>query len=188
MILILHESSKKRNDVEVHLIIKNTLLDGVKLLVTDRFEDFRGELGGVYDEALYHNSGLTATFVYDMVSFSFKNVLRGMHGDKETTKLVQCLHGTVYAVILNCCENSSDFGKWQGFILSDKNHHQLYIPPNYGSSYCVLTDNALFHYKMTKPHSQNQFTYRWNDPIFNIEWPIQMPTLSSRDKNAPLCE
>lgn len=167
-------------------IIKDTLLDGVKLIITDRFEDFRGELGGTYDEKLYNDVGLTAKFVYDMVSFSYKNVLRGMHGDNETTKLVQCLQGTVYSVILNCNELSPDFGKWQSFILSDKNHHQIYIPPLYGCSYYALTDTILFHYKMSKSHSDNQFTYRWDDPKFNIKWPTKTPTLGTRDAEAKL--
>ena len=168
-------------------IVKDTNLSGVKLIITDRFEDYRGELGGVYDEKLYFDSGLTAKFVYDMASFSYKNVLRGMHTDTETIKLVQCLHGAVFSVILNCHEDSPDFGKWQGFILSDKNHHQLYLPPLFASSYYVLTDSAVFHYKMSKPHSDNQITYRWDDPRFNIEWPCVEPILSVRDKNALLC-
>ena len=170
----------------MQLILQDTLLAGVKLCITDRFEEFRGELGGVYDEKLYYESGLTAKFVYDMVSFSYKNVLRGMHTDEETTKLVQCLHGAVYSVVLNCHENSADFGKWQGFILSDKNHHQLYIPPMFACSYYVLTDSAVYHYKMSKTHSDNQLTYRWDDPKFNIEWPCTTPVLSMRDKNALL--
>jgi dTDP-4-dehydrorhamnose 3,5-epimerase len=168
----------------MQLLVKDTGLEGVMLCITDRFEEFRGELGGVYDEKLYFESGLTAKFVYDMVSFSYKNVLRGMHTDTETTKLVQCLHGTVYSVVVDCHENSADFGKWQGFILSDKNYRQLYIPPLYASSYYVLSDGAVFHYKMSKSHSDNQLTYRWDDPKFKIEWPCNMPVLSARDKNA----
>lgn len=162
-------------------IIEDTDLNGVKLIITDRFEDYRGELGGIYDEKQYFDVGLTAKFVYDMVSMSYKNVLRGMHGDKETTKLVQCLFGTVYSVVVNCDEASPDFGKWQSFILSDKNHNQLYIPPLYGNGYCVLSESSIFAYKMTKSHSDNQFTYAWNDPRFNIKWPTEKPILSTRD-------
>jgi dTDP-4-dehydrorhamnose 3,5-epimerase len=165
----------------MNVIVRDTKLTGVKLVVTDRFEDYRGELGGVYDELLYAEAGLTARFVYDMVSFSYKNVLRGMHGDTETTKLVQCLHGTVYSVVVNCDETSADFGKWDSFILSDKNHHQLYIPPKYGNGYFVLTDTSVYTYKMSKSHSDYQFTYRWNDPRFGIRWPSDKPVISLRD-------
>ena len=162
-------------------MIKDTDLRDVKLIITDRFEDYRGELGGVYDEEKYIATGLDVKFVYDMVSMSYKNVLRGMHGDAETTKLVQCLYGTVYSVVVNCDESSSEFGKWQSFILSDKNHHQLYIPPKYGNGYFVLSDVSIFTYKMTKAHSNNQFTYAWNDPRFGIRWPSTNPILSARD-------
>jgi len=162
-------------------IVKDTILEGVKLVITDRFEDYRGELGGVYDEKKYNAAGLRARFIYDMVSMSYKNVLRGMHGDKETIKLVQCLFGTVYSVVVNCDESSQDFGKWQSFILSDKNHHQLYIPPLYGNGYYVLSDISVYTYKMTIPHSDSQFTYAWNDPRFCIRWPTDSPILSARD-------
>ena len=165
----------------MNLIVKDTTLSGVKQIITDRFEDYRGELGGVYDKAKYFAAGLDVEFIYDMVSMSYKNVLRGIHGDHETTKLVQCLHGTVYSVVVNCDEKSPDFGKWQSFILSNKNHHQLYIPPLHGGGFYVLTESAIYTYKMTKPHSDNQFTYAWNDPRFNIRWPADNPVLSVRD-------
>lgn len=161
--------------------VKETTLPGVKLIITDRFEDYRGELGSVYDENEYISAGLDAKFVCDMAGMSYKNVLRGIHGDSETTKLVQCLHGTVYAVVVNCDESAPDFGKWQGFILSDKNHHQLYIPPLYGNSYFVLSECSVYTYKLSKSYSENQFSYAWNDPRFNIRWPTDKPVLSERD-------
>ena len=113
----------------MNLIVNDTSLKGIKFLTTDRFEDLRGEYGGVYDKELYFQNGLTEKFVADQVSFSYQNVLRGLHGDTKTTKLVQCLHGTVYAVVADCNPDSSEFGKWQSFILSDKNHKQLWVPP-----------------------------------------------------------
>lgn len=168
----------------MNIIVKDTKLNGVKLVVTDRFEDYRGELGGVFDEAKYAEAGLGSKFVYDMVSMSYNGVLRGMHGDYETTKLVQCLFGTVYSVVVNCDEKSPEFGKWESFILSDKNHHQLYIPPCYGNGYFVLSEVSVYTYKMSAFYSEKQFTYRWNDPRFGIRWPSQNPTISERDENA----
>lgn len=171
----------------MNLIINDTMLKGVKYLTTDRFEDLRGEYGGVYDEELYFANGLKVKFVADQVSFSYRNVLRGLHGDTKTTKLVQCLHGTVYTVVANCDPTSPEFGKWQSFILSDKNHKQLWIPPMYGLGYFAQTETVLFTYKfshqLTAP--EEQFTYRWDDPLFNIHWPNRDPILSLRDKMAP---
>jgi dTDP-4-dehydrorhamnose 3,5-epimerase len=168
----------------MNIIVKPTKFDGVKLIVTDRFEDYRGEYGGTYDEELYLQNGLAAKFIADQVSMSYKGVLRGMHGDSETTKLVQCLHGAVYAVIADCDEASPDFGKWDSFVLSDKNHHQLYIPPKYGNGYYVLTEMAIYTYKLDRLFSDDQFTYNWNDPRFGIRWPTLTPILSKRDEEA----
>lgn len=171
----------------MNLIVHDTSLKGVKYLTTDRFEDLRGEYGGVYDEALYAANGLTVKFVADQVSFSYRNVLRGLHGDTRTTKLVQCLHGTVYTVAADCDPDSPDFGKWQSFILSDKNHKQLWVPPMYGLGYYAQTETVVFTYKLscslTPP--EEQFTYRWDDPAFQIHWPGKTPILSLRDQKAP---
>ncbi|MCL2016998.1 MAG: dTDP-4-dehydrorhamnose 3,5-epimerase family protein [Defluviitaleaceae bacterium] len=167
------------------LEVQETKLQGVKLLITDRFEDYRGELGGIYDEQKYFAAGLTTKFVYDMVSMSYKNVLRGLHYDNHTTKLVQCLYGTVYAVVACCDETSPDFGKWQSFILSDKNHHQLYIPPKHGNGYYVISDQIIYTYRMSHSHSDEQFILAWNDPRYNIRWPTDKPILSAKDDIIP---
>lgn len=172
----------------MNLIVSDTTLKGVKYLTTDRFEDLRGEYGGVYDEKLYCANGLSERFVADQVSFSYRGVLRGIHGDTKTTKLVQCLHGTVYSVVVDCNPNSADFRKWQAFILSDKNHKQLWVPPMYGLSYYAQTETVVFTYKLshTLVPPEEQFTYRWDDPQFHIHWPCERPILSMRDKNAPM--
>lgn len=172
----------------MNLIVNDTNLKGVKYLTTDRFEDLRGEYGGVYDEELYFKNGLTEKFVADQVSFSYQNVLRGLHGDTKTTRLVQCLHGTVYIVVADCDKFSDKFGEWQSFILSDKNHKQLWIPPLYGIGYYAQTETVVFTYKLS--HSlvppEEQFTYRWDDPTFKIHWPTKTPILSLRDAQAEI--
>ena len=111
-----------------------------------------------------------------------RGVLKGMHGDAGTYKLVQCVYGSVYAVILNCDETSADFGKWQSFVLSAENKHQLYIPPMYGNGYYVLSDTAVYAYKQSTYYGDYpQFTYKWNDPRFNINWPDDTVIVSERD-------
>lgn len=174
----------------MNLIVNDTSLKGVKYLTTDRFEDLRGEYGGIYDEKLYFESGLTERFVADQVSFSYRNVLRGLHGDTKTTKLVQCLHGTVYTVVANCDPESPGFGEWQSFILSDKNHKQLWIPPLYGLGYFAQTETILFAYKLSCSLAapEAQFTFRWDDPLFSIHWPCDNPIISLRDKTAHFFE
>lgn len=162
--------------------IQGTNLTGVYLIIPDVHEDKRGNFYETYNQRAYFRAGLTVDFIQDDISVSQRGVLKGMHGDAGTYKLVQCVHGSVYAVILNCDEKSPDFGRWQSFVLSAENKHQLYIPPMYGNGYYVLTDFAVYSYKQSTYYGDYpQFTYKWNDPRFKIEWPGDTVILSERD-------
>lgn len=163
------------------MIVEKTTLPGVLLVKPDIFEDYRGNFIETYHEQAYHAMGMEAKFVQSDVSVSYHGVLRGMHGDGVTTKLVQCLHGRVYAVVADCDEASPSFGKWESFILSDANSHQLYIPPMYGNGYYVLSDKCVYSYMQSAYYTGNQFTVKWNDPRFKIRWPGEHPILSARD-------
>ena len=165
--------------------VLKTKLENVLLVKPDIFEDFRGYYIETYNEEQYKKHGIDVKFVQDDISVSKKHVLRGIHGDAETWKLISCLKGKIYVVIVNCDESSKDFGKWDSFDLSDKNRHQVLIPPKFGTSHLVLSDEAIFHYKQStyyNPKVLKQFTYRFDDPRFNISWPIKNPILSKRDK------
>ncbi len=163
--------------------IEHTELAGVYLVVPSVHEDSRGNFYETYNEKEYQGGGLTAKFVQDDISVSHKGVFKGLHGDEGTYKLVQCLHGAVYAVILNCDEKSAHFGQWQSFILSAENKHQLYIPPMYGNGYYVLSDSATYSYKQSTYYGDyKQFTYKWNDKRFNIVLPGPIDITSERDK------
>ena len=165
------------------LEIEQTGLEGVYLVKPSVHEDRRGTFYETYNEKAYHDAGLTAVFVQDDVSVSVKGVLKGMHGDAGTYKLVQCVHGAVYAVVLNCDTASAQFGEWRSFLLSAENRHQLYIPPMYGNGYLVLTDTAVYTYKQSTYYGEyQQFTYKWNDARFQIQWPEQAQIISERDK------
>ncbi len=162
---------------------EETGLKGVYLVTPDVHEDERGNFYETYNYDDYRSKGLDAIFVQDDISCSKKGVLKGMHGDAGTTKLVQCVYGSVYAVILNCDENSEDFGKWESFVLSDDNKKQLYVPPMYGNGYLVTSDVAVYSYKQSTYYGQfKQFTYKWNDSRFAIRWPEGAEILSKRDK------
>ncbi len=158
--------------------LKNVLV--IKLAV---FEDFRGQFLETYNEELYQKKGIDIKFIQDDISVSKKNVLRGIHGDNRTWKLVSCLYGKLELVVVNCDKNSKDFGKWQSFILSDKNRLQVLIPPKYGNAHLILSREAIFSYKQSTYYEpKGQFSYKWNDPNFKIRWPIKNPILSKRDK------
>ncbi len=163
--------------------ITKTKLDGVLLIKPDVFEDFRGQYVETYNEQLYRENGIAVKFVQDDISVSSRHILRGIHGDAETWKLVSCLYGKFYLVVVNCDKTSADFGKWQSFVLSDGNRHQVLIPPQHGNGHVVLSEQAIFHYKQnTYYNPKGQFTYVWNDPQLNIWWPIKDPLLSQRDE------
>lgn len=164
-------------------------LESVFLIKPVIFEDFRGSYTEAYNEkeytrAIKEKTGVEVKFVQDDYSISSKNVLRGIHGDSKTWKLINCPIGRIYAVIVNCDESSKGFGAWEPFIISEGNGHQILIPPKFGTSHLVLSNRAMFHYKQSTyydPKNLPQFTYKWNEPRFNIWWPIKNPLLSRRD-------
>jgi len=163
--------------------VSKTNLEGVLTIKLEGFEDFRGEFVETYNEELYQKEGIGIKFIQDDISVSRKNVLRGIHGDNQTYKLVSCLYGKLYLVVVNSDKDSQDFGKWQSFVLSDKNRLQVLIPPKYGNAHLILNKEAIFSYKQSTYYNpKSQFTYKWNDPRFKILWPIKNPVLSQRDK------
>ncbi|MGA2298665.1 MAG: dTDP-4-dehydrorhamnose 3,5-epimerase family protein [FCB group bacterium] len=163
--------------------VEKTKLKGVLLIKLDSFEDHRGEYVETYNEELYFKNGIPVKFLQDDYSVSTKSVLRGLHGDSETYKLITCPYGKLYLVVLNYDESSDEYGKWQSFVLSDRNHNQVLIPPKFANGHLILSDKAIFHYKQSTYYKAGtQFTVKWNDPKFNIWWPIKNPILSQRDE------
>lgn len=165
--------------------VEKTKLEGVLLIKPYVFEDHRGEYIETYNEQLYRKNGIDIKFVQDDISVSARGVLRGIHGDEKTWKLISCLHGRFYLVVVDCNKDSEDFGKWQSFVLSDRNRMQVLVPPCHGVAHLVLSEMAIFHYKQSTYYDRSsQFTYRWDEPKFNIWWPLKNPILSQRDEFA----
>jgi len=163
--------------------ISKTKLKGVLSVSPYVFRDRRGEFVETYNEKIYKEKGINVKFIQDDISVSKKNVLRGIHGDNKTWKLISCLHGKLFFVVINCDKTSPNFGKWQSFIISDKNRKQILIPPKHGNGYFVLSEKAIFSYKQSTYYDpKHQFSYMWNNPEFNIKWPVKNPILSERDK------
>ena len=164
--------------------VSRTKLDGVLLITPPTtFQDFRGTYVETYNEKLYNEAGIKVKFVQDDISISSKNVLRGIHGDSETWKLVSCLYGEFYLVVVNWDDASSQFGKWESFVLSDQNRLQVLVPPKFGNGHLVLSELAIFHYKQSTYYNRaGQFTLLWNDPKLNIRWLINNPIVSRRDE------
>lgn len=165
------------------LKVQNTDLEGVKLIIPPTvFEDFRGDYVEIYNEKLYFDAGVDVKFVQDDYATSSRYVLRGIHGDNKTAKLVKCIYGSLYLVVVNNLPASTQYKKWSAFDLSDKNRKQVFVPPGFGTSYLVMSDTAVFHYKQSAYYGESQqFTLKWNDPELGIWWPIKTPITSYRD-------
>ena len=164
--------------------VSKAKLDGVlRIKPPTIFEDFRGTYVEIYNEKLYTEAGIEVKFVQDDISVSSKHVLRGIHGDSETWKLISCLHGKFYLVVVHWDEASPQFGQWDSFVLSDQNRLQVLVPPKFGNGHLVLSEMSIFHYKQSTYYDRaGQFTLLWNDPQLNIWWPVKDPILSRRDE------
>ena len=165
------------------LVVSETNLKGVlSIQPSTNFEDFRGHYVEIYNEKLFKDAGITHKFIQDDISTSNRGVLRGIHGDDRTWKLISCLYGAFYFVVVNNDPESNEYKKYQTFTLSDTNRNQILVPPKFGNGHLVLTESAIFHYKQTTIYDRSsQFTIKWNDPEYGIWWPIDNPILSQRD-------
>ena len=160
-----------------------TDLSGVMKIELESFSDHRGKYTETYNEDAYIQAGIDVNFIQDDISFSKKNVLRGIHGDGETYKLVSCLHGSFVLIVVNNDSTSEEYKKWISFNLSGNDDKQILIPPKFGNGHFVTSDDAIFHYKQnTYYNPQGQFTIMWNDPEYNFVWPNNNPILSKRDE------
>ncbi len=125
-------------------------------------------------------------FKHDKFSQSKRNVLRGIHGDEKTWKLVTCVFGEIYQVVVDCRSESKTYKLYDSFTISENNQISVLIPPRLGNAYYVKSDKAVYHYKLAYKGSyidtDEQSSFKWNDPLFNIKWPSNNPILSNRDK------
>ena len=170
------------------ITIEKTKLKDLLLIKPESFEDFRGEYVSLHDKKLYKELiskeiGKDIEFVEDDISITLYHSLKGVHGNSDTWKLISCLYGKFYIAVICYDNKSEEFGKWQGFTLSEKNRYQLLIPPRYGNGHVALSDMSIFHYKQSNYYNpNNQFTIRFDDSRFNIWWPIKNPIISQRDE------
>lgn len=171
--------------------ITKTKLDGVVIIEPDVFGDNRGFFMESWNKKKMAESGLDYDFVQDNHSKStVKGTLRGIHfqkGDKAQAKLVRCVKGAVLDVAVDLRRNSSTFKQWVGVELSEENKKQLLIPRGFGHGFVTLTDDVEFLYKADNYYApEADAGVRWNDPDIGVEWGIENPILSEKDKNNPL--
>jgi dTDP-4-dehydrorhamnose 3,5-epimerase len=162
--------------------ISDTNLSLVKKITPSVFIDHRGYYEETYNKQFFLSKNINIDFLQDDISVSKKNVLRGIHGDEKTWKLISCFYGSFQLIVVNNDRTSKEYMKWESFILSSENRCQILVPPRFGNGHLVLSDLAIFHYKQNTQYDRNsQFTIKWNDPIYKFKWNVNDPILSTRD-------
>jgi dTDP-4-dehydrorhamnose 3,5-epimerase len=167
--------------------ITETSLPGVRLIEPKVFGDERGFFMETWNQARYAEIGIAELFVQDNLSFSRRGVLRGLHFQNPNAqgKLVYVLQGEVFDVAVDIRVGSPTFGKTAIAILSSENKRQFYIPPGFAHGFCVTSETALFAYKCTELYEpKSEGSILWNDPALGIEWPVDSPDLSLKDRSA----
>ena len=162
---------------------------GLLLLAPTVFYDLRGEFISTFnirDYAFRDADGKPIEFVEDDLAVSRYSVLRGLHGDQATWKLVQCVAGEVYFVVADMRPSAPTYLNWEAFMLTEADRHQILVPAGCASGMQCLTNRCTISYKQSCMYqdSKQQFTVRWDDPKLAIHWPIRNPILSERDHMA----
>ena len=170
--------------------ITKTKLDGVVIIEPDIFGDNRGFFMESWNKKKMAQAGLDYDFVQDNHSKStVKGTLRGIHfqkGDKAQAKLVRCVKGAVLDVAVDLRKNSPTFKQWVSVELSEENKKQLLIPRGFGHGFVTLTDDVEFLYKADNYYApESDAGIRWNDFEIGVEWGIENPILSEKDKKNP---
>ena len=170
------------------MLFTETELEGAFIIDIERREDERGFFARTFCQREFQQYGLNPCIAQTNISHnSKKGTLRGMHyqgpPDGEV-KIITCTQGAIYDVLIDLRTDSGTFKKWLGMELTAAGHRMLYIPENFAHGFMTLEDSTSVHYMMSAfylPESARGI--RWNDPAFNIDWPVQPAVISDRDEN-----
>jgi len=166
-------------------------LPEIIIIEPDVFGDDRGRFLETYQAQRYLDYGIPDRFVQDNISYSSKGVIRGLHYQlgQPQGKLVWVAQGEIYDVAVDIRKGSPSFGKWESVILSSENHRQIYVPEGFAHGFCVTSSSAIVIYKCTDYYApKEERGISWDDPLLNIDWPIDEPVLSEKDRGYPHLE
>lgn len=165
-----------------------TKLDGVVLLEPQVHGDERGFFVETFRAGVWADAGIDAEFVQHNHSRSARGTLRGLHFQTEPgqAKLVRCPRGEIFDVAVDLRRGSSTYGQWEGHLLDDERHRQLFVPAGFGHGFAVLSEVADVTYLLSSLYDPaTESGIAWDDPDVGVEWPLEDPLLSDRDKGAP---
>lgn len=167
------------------MIVNSTPLSGLLTIEPICFSDQRGFFLESYRRDRYHEAGIYDEFIQDNHSRSTKNVLRGMHFQVKNpqAQLLTVMRGKIYDVCVDLRPQSATFGHWFGAELSDVGLRQIYMAPGFAHGFCVLSEAADLHYKVSRQYDKtDESGLHWDDPDVGIEWPISSPVVTDRDQ------
>lgn len=173
------------------MIFNPTEIDGMFTVTLEPHEDDRGYFARMFAREEFEKAGIT-DFKIVQINQAFtkaKGVLRGLHWQtkpKEEAKFFQCLEGEIFDVAADVRPGSKTFGKWVGVHLKASEKTLVYIPKGLAHGYETLTENCKVQYMVSEFYSPDmERGFRWDDPAFNIKWPIKPTFMSDKDKNLP---
>lgn len=165
----------------------STSIPGPVIIEPDVFEDSRGYFFESYNQSKFHHAGIKTEFVQDNQSKSHKNVLRGLHFQNpphSQAKLIRVITGSVLDVAVDIRKGSQTYGKYVSTILSAENKTMFFIPEGFAHGFLTLEDNTIFCYKCSSLYNkESEGCILWNDKILNIDWGVESPIVSEKDKN-----
>jgi dTDP-4-dehydrorhamnose 3,5-epimerase len=173
------------------MIYHRTSLQEAMLIDLERRTDSRGYFARTMCQTEFKENGLVWNFVQSNLSYNrSKGTLRGMHFQEEPfgeVKLVQCVRGAIYDVIVDRRPASSTFMNWEGFELTEENGRSLYVPVGFAHGYLTLVDDAAVSYQVSTPYTPRaEFGFRYDDPTLSIKWPLTVSYISDKDASWPL--
>jgi len=170
------------------MIFIPTKITGAFIVQIEKKEDDRGFFARTYDSKIFEENNLNPTILHCNVNYTKKKgTLKGLHYQAkpfEETKLIRCTKGSVYSVTIDLRPESPTFKQWESFILSDKEYFWRYIPEGCANGIQTLEDNTEIIYQNSQVYSKkDERGVRWNDPLFNIDWPLPITDMSEKDKS-----
>ena len=162
-----------------------TKFEELKLIKTKIFNDKRGFFKEVFQNRVEKNNN----FIFDCMSYSKKNVLRGLHFQKKKSqaKLLTVMQGKIFDVCVDLRKKSKTYGKYFSIELSQKSEHSILIPAGFAHGFLCLSKECIVYYKCSNYRDQNsETTLLWNDPSIRINWPNKNPILSDKDQKGVL--
>lgn len=172
------------------MIFKETKLKGAFLIEPERLEDDRGYFARTWCKREFEAQGLNTNLVQCSISFNKnKGTLRGMHyQDKphQEVKLVRCVRGAIYDVIIDMRAESETYKQWVAAELTAENQKMFYIPEGVAHGLITLLDNTEVFYQISEfYYPELSRGVRWNDPAFSIQWPMTPTVMADRDRDCP---